>query len=230
MLSASTTAPDRAVTSAPKGAACTNTALVEPVCGSISPQEFIRRLVEAARDLRNRVATATFPDRRLATCTAQEFIIHIALDRLEDDLAQIRHGIHFDGFHKVFPKTRYDDDVGLYRDALLDDRDVELLFDPALDGVESDQLIALQLNPVHLHPTEWLPPSYPERTDEHLASRRSAAGLPDRQQGRKPRGSASTYFTAFATRAKGCWHAPGCGALTRNGVAGILAWLVVTCR
>ena len=123
--------------------------------------EFIQRLVEAARDLRNRVATATFPDRRLATCTAQEFIIHIALDRLEDDLAEMRNVIHFHGFHKMFPKTRYDDDVDLYRDALLDDCDVELLFDPALDGVESDQLIALQLNPVHLHPIEWFLPFAP---------------------------------------------------------------------
>ena len=117
--------------------------------------EFIQRLVEAARDLRDRVATATFPDRRLATCTAQEFIVHIALDRLEDDLAEMRDVIHFDGFHKVFPKTRFDDDVGLYRDALLDDCDVELLFDPALDGVESDPLFLLQLNPVHLHSSEW---------------------------------------------------------------------------
>ena len=123
-------------------------------------EEFIQRLVEAARDLRNRVSTATFPDRRLATCTAQEFIIH-ALDRLEDDLAEIRDVIHFEGFHKMFPKTRYDDDVGLYCDALLDDGDVELLFDPALDGVESDQLIALQLNPVHLDPTEWFLPFAP---------------------------------------------------------------------
>ena len=117
--------------------------------------EFIQRLVGAARDLRNRVATATFPDRRLATCTAQELIIHIALDRLEDDLAEMRHVIHFAGFHRMFPKTRYDDDVRLYRDTLLDDCDVELLFDPALDGVESDQRFLLQLNPVHLHPSEW---------------------------------------------------------------------------
>lgn len=58
----------------------------------------------------------------------------------------------------MFPKTRFDDDAGLYRDALLHDCDVELLFDPALDGVESDQLFLLQLNPVHLHPTEWFLP------------------------------------------------------------------------
>ena len=52
----------------------------------------------------------------------------------------------------MFPNT------GIYRDALLHDCDVELLFDPALDGVESDQLFLLQLNPVHLHPTEWFLP------------------------------------------------------------------------
>lgn len=39
--------------------------------------------------------------------------------------------------------------------SLLDDCDVKLLFDPALDGVESDQLLLLRLNPVHLHPSEW---------------------------------------------------------------------------
>ena len=49
----------------------------------------------------------------------------------------------------------------MYRNALLDDCDVELLFDPALDGIESDQLFALQLNPVHLHPTERFLPVAP---------------------------------------------------------------------
>ena len=73
----------------------------------------------------------------------------------------MRDVVHFDGFHKMFPKTRYDDDVGLHRDALLDDHDVALLFDPALDGVENDKLIARQLNTVHLHPTEWFLPFAP---------------------------------------------------------------------
>jgi hypothetical protein len=73
--------------------------------------------------------------------------------------------IHFDRFHKPVPKTHYYDDVSLYRDTFLDDCDIELLFDPAVDGIERDAFIALQLNPVHLHPTEWfLPLSGPRRT------------------------------------------------------------------
>ena len=49
-------------------------------------------------------------------------------------------------------------------------------------------------------------------------------------------GAHRRIFTAFATPAKGCWHARGCGALTRTAaagnarLAGIGGWLVVTCR
>lgn len=74
----------------------------------------------------------------------------------------------------------------MYRDALLDDYDVELLFDSALDGIESDQLFALQLNPVHLHPTEWFG-----------ATERSGVGVAERvdvQEGRYLDAELNTRF------------------------------------
>ncbi len=77
---------------------------------------FIEQLVAAAEQLRDRLATANFPDRLVARCTDYEFIIHTALDQIIDTLNDAPEVLLFDGIDTELPVSANDSDLERFRD------------------------------------------------------------------------------------------------------------------
>jgi hypothetical protein len=90
---------------------------------------FIEQLVVAAEQLRDRLATADFREHLVARCTAHEFIIHTALDQIIDTLNDAPEILLFDGIDTELPVSANDSDVERFRDRLLEDAELEMLFD-----------------------------------------------------------------------------------------------------
>lgn len=67
----------------------------------------------------------------IATCTADEMAVHVILDMLED----IDEMTDPDWFERI-PAHEDDDQIGWLEDLLLQDTDVLMLYNPALDGIE----------------------------------------------------------------------------------------------
>jgi hypothetical protein len=72
-------------------------------------------------------------------------------DDLHDDAAVVPP--NFDSY----PLNEEDADVDWWREVLLQDLDVLMLFDPSLDGVE-DSDVSRELRLINLHPTQWFLP------------------------------------------------------------------------
>jgi hypothetical protein len=119
---------------------------------------FIERMVVAAEQLRDRLATADFPDRLVARCTAHEFIIHTGLDQIIDTLTDAPEVLLFEGIDSEIPPSANDSDLERFRERLLEDADLEMLFHPEFDGIESDQFIMAEMNLAYLHPRDWFVP------------------------------------------------------------------------
>ena len=94
----------------------------------------------------------------LPTCVADELILAIAVDRLgqvaEEDVAHhnlvpelLRREPHVSADIPAAVRTTYE--------YLGQDHDVEMLWDMALDGIESDESATELLSLAHLHPSEW---------------------------------------------------------------------------
>jgi hypothetical protein len=117
-------------------------------------REFAERLVQCFRDLADRLATGAWGSGRLAACTGDELALQFALDDVEVRVAEPRD----DGPMAVFEGSLHDDpefDVNFYRNALVDDADVLLLYDPSIDGFEADTTIVRQTSVVNLRPSDW---------------------------------------------------------------------------
>ncbi len=93
---------------------------------------FIKQLVDAAKQLRYRLAAADFSVHLVARCTAHEFIIHTALDQIIDTLPDAPEVLLFAGIDSVMPVSANDSDVDRFRERLLEDADLEMLFHPEL--------------------------------------------------------------------------------------------------
>ena len=128
------------------------------IAGIHADDRFIEQLVVAAEQLRDRLATATFPEHLMARCTAHEFIIHTALDQIIDTLTDAPEVLLFAGIDTEIPVSANESDVERFRERLLEDADLEMLFHPEFDGIESDQFIRVEMNLAHLHPRDWFVP------------------------------------------------------------------------
>lgn len=91
----------------------------------------------------------------MAICTADEFAITMALERLMDDLDELADVILFAGIDDVIPKIAESLDIERVHDLLLEDADIESLCDPKLDGVEADEFLRREISLANLHPNDW---------------------------------------------------------------------------
>lgn len=97
--------------------------------------------------------------RRLATadcwplprCTGDELAVHLIIRYLKDLLPTDELALP-DDFEEYPHVEEIDDDLELVREILVEDTDVLLLYNKALDGIEHEQN---QLRLVNLHPTKW---------------------------------------------------------------------------
>jgi hypothetical protein len=90
----------------------------------------------------------------IATCTADEMAVHLILPMVDDfdELADPT-------WIEQFPAHEDDDQIECLDDLLLQDTDVLMLYNPALDGIEdSDSPVNQQLGVANLHPKDWFKP------------------------------------------------------------------------
>ncbi len=90
----------------------------------------------------------------IATCTADEMAIHVIL-------AMVNHVDDLDdpGWIEDLPVDEDDDQIEWLDDLLLQDTDVLMLYNPALDGIEDPgSPVNQQLGCAHLHPNDWFKP------------------------------------------------------------------------
>jgi hypothetical protein len=64
----------------------------------------------------------------------------------------------FEGIDSEIQVSANDSDVDRFRKRLLEDADLEMLFHPEFDGIESDQSIGAEMNLAYLHPRDWFVP------------------------------------------------------------------------
>jgi len=90
----------------------------------------------------------------IATCTADEMVVHIILSMIDDI-----DGMADPGWIERIPAHEDDDQIDWLEDLLLHDTDVLMLYNPALDGIEDpDSPINQHLGCAHLHPNDWFKP------------------------------------------------------------------------
>lgn len=90
----------------------------------------------------------------IATCTADEMVVHVILSML-DDIDEL---VDPDWIERI-PAHEDDDQVDWLEDLLLQDTDVLMLYNPALDGIEDpDSPVNQQLGIANLHPNDWFKP------------------------------------------------------------------------
>ena len=90
----------------------------------------------------------------IATCTADEMAIRVILAMVDevDDLTE-------PAWIERIPADEGDGQIDWLEDLLLQDTDVLMLYNPALDGVEDpDSPINQHLGCAHLHPNDWFKP------------------------------------------------------------------------
>ena len=79
----------------------------------------------------------------------------MALERLIDDLDELADVSLFAGIDDVIPKIDGSLDIERVDDLLLEDSDIELLYDPKLDGVEADEFLRREMSFANFHPNDW---------------------------------------------------------------------------
>lgn len=87
----------------------------------------------------------------IATCTADEMAIHVILAMVDeiDDMAEPT-------WIEQLPAHEDDDQIEWLEDLLLQDTDVLMLYNPALDGIEDPASpVNQQLGIANLHPNDW---------------------------------------------------------------------------
>ena len=90
----------------------------------------------------------------IATCTADEMAVHIILSMV-DDFDELTDP----SWIEQFPAHEDDDQIEWLDDLLLQDTDVLMLYNPALDGIEDpDSPVNQQLGIANLHPNDWFKP------------------------------------------------------------------------
>lgn len=139
--------------------------------GATTPGWF-GQMAATIRDISLRVAAGQVP---YPTSTAEEMALHIALeqggtfiDLFDDEGANWtsfeRLPVHApDGVHEEDLCGALDDGLDALSDVLFEDHDVLLLFNPAMDGLESDPEMADRMGLVNLHPKDWFIPFRSER-------------------------------------------------------------------
>jgi hypothetical protein len=123
-----------------------------PLAARMQGADFFLRLAEQARSMSDRLARSRF---RVPACTAEEILLKVATERLEadraDDMLEVHPWLH------LLPETEADFDWASLREVLTEDSDVDLLYDPSLDGIEDERRLA-SMAFANLAVGEWFTP------------------------------------------------------------------------
>jgi hypothetical protein len=115
---------------------------------------WLDRFISCFYDLADRIAVADVAEDSLTTCTGDEMALHLVIDFAE---AEFDSGMdtEVDTLCNLPIRGHPDADFELVRDALLQDNDVPMLFDPSLDGIDEPDSGHRTVN---LHPNRWFLP------------------------------------------------------------------------
>jgi hypothetical protein len=119
-------------------------------------QVWMDRLLDAFRVVRDRLAIGALP---IARCTGEEYALHIVIAYAAAAEVQGVAPDPEDYGLQLIPEPD-DDDYAAAHDALFEDHDLLLLFDPIFDGIEdpkSEINQRLGIGP-YLHPARWYEP------------------------------------------------------------------------
>ena len=116
--------------------------------------EFTQAMARSCDDLANRLAAG--PRDAPARCTADEINLAIACRLTTESFTGLEPPDPTrDELARLAPPTDLDDELSLARELLTDDFDVDLLWNPAHDGIEDDDTLQDQFRFANLHPTTW---------------------------------------------------------------------------
>lgn len=124
------------------------------------------RMAATVRDLGLRVVAGQVPYPR---CTAEEMALHVTLDAAQDFLDIFLDQGMWKGVAALPERGRADTqpadavaalraELQVLQDILFEDHDVLMLFEPELDGIESDADVIDRMGLANLHPKDWFLP------------------------------------------------------------------------
>lgn len=123
-----------------------------PVALAAADAVWLTRFAQCFGDLADRLAAGDISN-QFARCTGEEMALHFTLSGLHENAES-------DGYPGgIGPTAITDDEIEAARDALVDDFDVLLLFDPQYDGVEND--LDDRRRFANLRPDRWFLPFDP---------------------------------------------------------------------
>ena len=128
-------------------------ALLPPACTAVD-RVWLERFHRSVRRAEVCIARGEVP---WPTCTGDEMALNLGLDEVDGLVATEL----YRGFAASLPAHDDDGDTAVLTEVLLEDTDVLVLFDPALEGVEEDPETAATLGLVNMRTTQWFLPFHP---------------------------------------------------------------------
>ena len=118
---------------------------------------WIDRFISCFYEVADRISVGNVSEESVTRCSGEEMAFHLIIDHPK---AEFDSGMDAEDEHlcRLPHRGHADTDFELIRDALLQDDDILMLFDPALDGIDEPDS---GYRTVNLHPSRWFLPFDP---------------------------------------------------------------------